>query len=496
MTDKESTEKSGNIFSQYPRTFWLANVMELFERGAYYGMNSVLAVYLSSHLGFREDKVGFLQGLVYAMTYILPILGGALADRYGYRRMLMLAFSLIGVGYLATSQVTNYWLIFATLGLMAMGSGLFKPIISGTIARTTNEKTIGFGFGVYYWMINLGALIAPLVVYVLRAQSWKLVFLFSAALTLSMLIPTIFLYKDPPKPENSKKLSQVLSEALMVLSDSRFMLLVLIYSTFWILYFQNFGTVLWYLRDFVDPAPFNSFFYNTFGIRYKFSPEHVTVINAGTIVILQVIISYITKRFNALPTMMAGIAIGSIGFLCLAISQSVWIFILGIAIFSIGEMTCHPKYVGYIGTIAPQDRKATYMGYAFLYGVIGSLIGSNVGGELYNSYLRPMIGNPDASVLRIFWGSFGILGLVSMSGLLVFNYFFGQNTEKTRNGARRVLMVVYILLIAVASWFIISLAIKGKIVPKTIIQSIIMAGIGVLGIFALNRKGMNTSTSA
>jgi dipeptide/tripeptide permease len=77
--------------------FWVANVMELFERAAYYGMNSVLAVYLTravadGGLGFAEDSVGFLQSIVYAMTYVLPILGGALADRYGYRRMLMVAF--------------------------------------------------------------------------------------------------------------------------------------------------------------------------------------------------------------------------------------------------------------------------------------------------------------------------------------------------------------------------------------------------------------------
>ena len=80
--------------------------MELFERAAYYGMNSVLAVYLTGAiadggLGFTEQSVGFLQSIVYAMTYVLPILGGALADRYGYRRMLMVAFSLLATGYFA-----------------------------------------------------------------------------------------------------------------------------------------------------------------------------------------------------------------------------------------------------------------------------------------------------------------------------------------------------------------------------------------------------------
>ena len=80
--------KRRGILASYPAVFWTANVMELFERGAYYGMNSVLAIYLTNTvsaggLGFSEQSVGFLQGLIYALTYVIPILGGALADRYG-----------------------------------------------------------------------------------------------------------------------------------------------------------------------------------------------------------------------------------------------------------------------------------------------------------------------------------------------------------------------------------------------------------------------------
>jgi proton-dependent oligopeptide transporter, POT family len=116
------------VRSRFPRTFWTANVMELFERAAYYGMNSVLAVYLTGSvatggLGFGEQAVGFLQSIVYAMTYVLPILGGALADRYGYRRMLMVAFSLLAAGYFAAGHSSSYALVFLSLLVMATGSG-------------------------------------------------------------------------------------------------------------------------------------------------------------------------------------------------------------------------------------------------------------------------------------------------------------------------------------------------------------------------------------
>ncbi len=210
--------------SGFPATFWVANVMELFERAAYYGMNSVLAIYLTSSvasggLGESVEAVGFLQGIIYAATYVLPILGGALADRYGYRRMLMVAFSFLAAGYFAAGYMSTYALVFLALAVMATGSGLFKPIISGTIARTTDETNSAFGFGIYYWMINLGAFISPLVVSVLRGWSWRYVFVASALYTGLMLLPTIFVYRDPPGTGSGKTLKDTLMGAAEVLGE-------------------------------------------------------------------------------------------------------------------------------------------------------------------------------------------------------------------------------------------------------------------------------------
>ncbi len=476
----------------FPRSFWVANVMELFERAAYYGLNSLLAIYLSGKvadggLGFTEDMVGLLQGVVYAVTYIVPILGGALADRYGYRRMLLVAFALLSAGYFMSAEVTSYGVIFFTLVVMAMGSGLFKPIISGTIARTTHEGNSGMGFGIYYWMINLGALIAPIVAgLVQRNLGWNWVFVFSSIYTALMFLPTALVYRDPPKPKSTKKLGEVLSGALMVLSDARFMLLIFVYSCFWILYFQNFGSVLWYLRDFIDPAPVNAFFARI-GLDYKFGPEHVTVINAGTIVLLQIFVNMAVKNRKPLPTMVVGILFGSLGFLFLASSQHAWIFIIGIAVFSIGEMTCHPKYYSYIGLVAPQDKKAVYMGYAFLYGVIGSLVGSNVGGEMYNSFLKPLVGKAGVGPqLRNFWLVFAALGVLTMVLLILYNRVFGEDTPQTRAKARRVMIIIYIVLIGMSVAMPVFVAsTRGAVQPKTWIQSGIMLAVGIGGLYTL-----------
>jgi proton-dependent oligopeptide transporter, POT family len=485
--------------SKFPRTFWVANVMELFERAAYYGMNSVLAVYLTravadGGLGFAEDSVGFLQSIVYAMTYVLPILGGALADRYGYRRMLMVAFSFLAAGYFATGFTSTYAMVFLGLLVMATGSGLFKPIISGTIARTTDDSNSAFGFGIYYWMINLGAFLAPLVVSYLKGFSWQYVFLASSLYCALMLLPTVFAYTDPPRPASTKTLKQVLLGAAEVLGDSRFMLMIVTYSGFWILYFQNFGSVLWYLRDFIDGAPVSAAITGLLGaigfdVQFTFDAEHVTVINAGTIILLQVLVSRIVKEKPALPTMVTGMLIGGIGFLLLASSHNAWVFVAGIAVFSIGEMTAHPKYYSFVGLVAPADRKAVYMGYAFLYGVFGSLLGSNLGAFLYTLMLKPVVGSPEAfATTRTFWLMFAVLDVVAAVGLILFARAFTADTPETRRKARVVMSGVYALVLLVGIGFFYAAVSAEGAQYRTLVQSIIFLALGAGGLLVGLKK--------
>jgi POT family proton-dependent oligopeptide transporter len=494
------------LFRDFPRTFWVANVMELFERGAYYGLNSVLAVYLTGKvanggLGFGEQQAGFLQSLIYAATYVVPILGGALADRYGYRRMLLVAFSLLTCGYFAAGHMSTYALVFLALLVMATGAGLFKPIISGTIARSTDERTSTFGFGIYYWMINLGAFLAPLIVSVLRGFSWRYVFMASAAYTGLMLLPAIFIYRDPPRPQSTKSLKDTLMGAAEVLGDSRFMLMIVAYSGFWILYFQNFGSILFYLRDFVDKEPVSAAMTSLLaavGLPWKFSfdAEHVTVINAGMIILLQVFVSRIVKDRPALPTMVTGMAIGAVGFACLAASRNPWVFILGIAVFSIGEMTAHPKYYSFVGLIAPPDRKAVYMGYAFLYGIFGSLLGSSLGAFFYEKLLKPLVGQPGTEgKTTLFWLMFAILDILAVAGLILFARFFGKDTSETRARARLVMVIVYSLILALGGYFLYYGLRPSPPQYRTVVQAVIFLLLGAGGLAITLRRRAGTATA-
>jgi dipeptide/tripeptide permease len=468
-------EKKAGL-KDFPFTYWIAIIYEFFERGSYYGMMSVLSVYLVDQLGFEKTQVGLIKSTIQPLLYFLPIITGAIADRMGFRKTLMVAFSLLGTGYFLTSQATEYLPVFLSLVIMGIGAGTFKPVISGTIAKVTDEDTSTLGFGIFYWTINLGAFIFPMfIVPALKALDWSYVIIASAIGTGAMIIPTLFIYKEPTREKHKKEpvgvvLKDIFSKIWMVILDWRFMLFIFIYSWFWILYFQMFDSVLWYVDAFVNAAPLDNFVQNKIGINWHFAVEHVTVINAGTIILLQLFVSSIVRKTKALPTMVTGIAIGTIGMAILSLSTSIWVFMAGIFLFSVGEMTAHPKFISYLGLIAPPDKKATYMGFGFLYGVFGSAIGGYLGALLYVGFVdQPMIqfvrntivkkgsdillgadaqiqdalaaadkmGVSQAEVATYantseLWLTFSSIGIICIIGLLLYQKFIG--TRDTSNG--------------------------------------------------------------
>jgi len=157
--------------------------------------------------------------------------------------------------------------------------------------------------------------------------------------------------------------------------------------------------------------------------NWKFDAEHVTVINAGTIILLQLVVSNITKRTKALPTMIFGIMLGTIGMALLAISTHAWVFMAGMIIFSIGEMTAHPKFISYVGLIAPEDKKALYLGYSFLYGVIGSAIGGVLGAGLYVHFVDKL------KAPSTLWFIFSLIGVLAIILLLLYNKYFAPKNK-------------------------------------------------------------------
>ncbi len=220
--------------SPFMGAFYVANTMEIFERLAWYGFFTLSSLYMTSPtaaggLGFSDQQRGFLQGMIPFLLYLLPVITGALADRYGYRRMFLLAFAIMAPSYYLLGQVRDFWAFFAVFLSVAVGAACFKPVVVGTIGRTTDDTNRGLGFGVFYTMVNVGGFLGPLVAGYVRAVSWDTVFLMSSLWILLNFVPAIFFYKEPRhagEAADTRSLRQVLQDTQEVLGNGRLALLV------------------------------------------------------------------------------------------------------------------------------------------------------------------------------------------------------------------------------------------------------------------------------
>jgi MFS family permease len=233
-----TTAKPGFIatIKSYPGTFWVANTMEIFERMSWYGMFTVLALYVTAPiatggLGFTSEARGNIQALITFLLYLMGVLTGALADRYGYKRMFIIAYLTMMVAYTGLSYCTTVPTFLFGFFIVAIGAAIFKPVVVGTVARVSNESNSAMAFGIFYMMVNIGGFVGPIVAGLARGWGWEYVFYASSTWAgVNLLIVALF-YKEPTSEAGSKTartLQKVLDDLVEVLGNLRFFITVFV----------------------------------------------------------------------------------------------------------------------------------------------------------------------------------------------------------------------------------------------------------------------------
>jgi dipeptide/tripeptide permease len=399
-----------SALNRFPRTFWVANTIELFERWAWYGFFMLFANYLtgSSDLGgleFSQSQKGLIMGVGTGILYFLPVLTGAIADRYGYKKVLAIAFVVYASAFALFPQVSSFAAVFIMYIYLALGAALFKPVISATIAKTTTEKTSSIGFGIFYMMVNIGAFFGPMLTLLFKDR-FHLVFYLSAGIILLNFLLLAF-YKehrqeDRPTEASSeakkddsllRTFGNIFRNMASILKDLKFLVFLLIVAGFWTMYNQLFFTLPVFISQWVDTSALFRFFDATVPfISAHYSPapgvmdaEFVTNMDALYIIALQILVSAVVMRWKPLHSMMTGFFVCSIGMALTLFSQNVLFTMVAILIFALGEMAGSPKITEYIGRIAPEDKKALYMGYSFIPVFLGNVFAGIISGNVYQA---------------------------------------------------------------------------------------------------------------
>jgi proton-dependent oligopeptide transporter, POT family len=392
------SERLHEIRTGFERPFWVANLSELFERLSYYAAFASLARYLNETLGFRTEQASSLAGLFGGLVWFLAAFGGSLADRLGFRRSLSLAYFILSCAYFLLGSLGASWLapvrnvlplgVLVTFVLMlpALGIALVKPCVVGTTARASKESVRSIGYSIYYTLVNVGSAAGPYVAsWVHQHMSVENVFRVAALSVFGMFFAVLMFFKEPRRLGETQTVTvaQAATNFATVLSNPRFMLFLLIFSGYWIVFWQEFITLPIYIHNYIDP---------------KADTELILVTDPLTVIALQVVVSFLTKRIPTFRAITLGTLISACAWLMLAIRPTVLMAVATLIVVALGEITQSPRYYEYISRLAPSGQQGTYMGFAFLPIGIGSLIGGWVGGILMHHF-GEVAHQPD----RIWW---------------------------------------------------------------------------------------------
>jgi dipeptide/tripeptide permease len=370
----------------FERPFWVANISELFERLSYYAAFASLARYLHEVLKFPTEQTGTLTGFFGGLVWFLPVFGGTLADRMGFRRALSLAYLILSCAYFLLGSLGAPWLapvrdsvplvvlVAFVLALPALGVALVKPSVVGTTARASKENVRSIGYSIYYTLVNVGGAAGPYVAsYVHQRMRVENVFRVAALSVFLMFLGVLLFFREPRRTEEveTTSLSQAARNFWTVITNPRFMLFLLIFTGYWIVYWQEFITLPLYVHDYINP---------------RTDTELLLVTGPLVVIALTLAINILTQKIPAFSAIIIGTLMIALAWIILIFRPTVTGVILTLIAVALGEIIQSPRYYEYISRLAPSGQQGTYMGFAFLPLGIGSFIGGKFGGFLIHYF--------------------------------------------------------------------------------------------------------------
>ena len=445
-----------DIRTGFERPFWVANISEIFERLAYYGIYAALALYLHERLHFSTQQTGTLTG-IFGFVWILAPFGGAVADRMGFRRALSAAYLILSVSYFLLGSISAPWLapirnrmglsslVGCILLMPAFGIALVKPCVVGTTSRASKENVRSIGFSIYYTMVNVGGFFGPLL------ASWvdphlgvESVFRVAAVSVFAMFFVVLLFFRDPHKSGDepppsigavARNFCVVVGKAWLVLpamgialglrvaqfldasidvpwwlwvgllvlvlaGSSKFMWFVVLFTGYWVVFWQQYISLPGYIHGYVNSSS---------------NVERILITDGLTVICLTLAVNYLTRKIPPFQAVILGTVITSVSWVILALRPTIWGAVLSLFVLALGEIIQSPRYYEYISRLAPPGQQGTYMGFAFLPIGIGSLIGGWFGGTLVHHF-----GEVAHQPARIWW-SVTAVGLLTAALLSVYD---------------------------------------------------------------------------
>lgn len=394
--------------------FWLVGGMEIVERIAYYGVKASASLYATDAvskggLGLTMSDYGSIM-LIFAMTQtFVPIFLGGTADRFGYKETIACSTVIKICAYLIMAAFPSFSGFTVGAMLLALGTGIFKPGIQGTMVKSVKRETSTMAWGIFYQLVNIGGWLGPLIAVQLRQLSWDHLF-YACAGIISLNFIMLLLYKEPGRAERLAKQAKIRSgeikqkplfkDALHEVKKPLVVGYMFAFSGFWFMFNAMFDVLPKHIDDWINTSTIvtdlfgaggtqNPLWIGLLGLNHagtRVMPEYLMSINFLMIATSCFLVAALTAKYRILSSMLAGCIFCCLAMFMVGISPAAWGMVLAIAIFSLGEMLLSPKKGEFMGNIAPTDKKAMYLGFVMLPQGIGWTLEGKLAPWLYDKY--------------------------------------------------------------------------------------------------------------
>ena len=437
----------GSTTWRFPRAFWTGNAAELCERAAYYGTFIALRTYLIRAVGLDDIQAGIIAGMFGGWIYLVPFFTGAAADRMGFRNALMLAFGLLTVGYGTLGVFHTLGPVLVGLALIVLGGAFVKPVITGTVSKTSDSANRARAFSIFYMVVNIGSFTGKTIVAPMRIRMGvETVPFFSAGASLLALVLVFLIFRPPEdlavKPKTTR---ETLRGMWMAMSNLRFLGLILITAGFWAIQGQLYAS----MPDYVLRMA---------GETYK--PEWYANVNPLVVVLFVVLVTQLVRTWKPQHSMLIAMALiplsslsmassswfrGDVHVLGLSVHPITAMMVVGIAIQGLAECFLSPKYLEFASKQAPPGKEGVFLGVAHINTFFAWIFGFIFSGFLLARYCPEPTTLPPGIQLQhslalagegpmpeayahahYLWYAYTVVGVATLAALLLYVWVTGR----------------------------------------------------------------------
>jgi len=358
------------------------------------------ALYITNRFGVGMTQVGFLFAVNSAGNIFGGMIGGALADKYGRRKLILIGLMVSGVGNIFMGLVDDLNIFFILAAILGFMGSLGRPARQAMVVDLLPREKQAEGFGIMRIAMNLAATFGPLLGGFLATQSYLLLFLSDAVSSLITAV-IVFLVIPETKPEKSKdKQEESFIDHLIgykeVLKDGIFILFLSVSAIMVIVYMQMNSTLSVFLRD-VHGFPLQSF-----GLLLS--------MNAIMVVLFQFWIAKKISKFAPMKVIAIGALFYIVGFGMYGFISAFYLFFIAMIFITIGEMIVTPIQQTAVALFAPEDKRGRYMAMFGFHWAIPNLFGVLLAGLVMENIGPNWV-----------WYFAGILSLISAVGFWLLN---------------------------------------------------------------------------